>query len=127
MQWSGALEYYVDFKKSMLEMLCYDIQGLNLSTLKAQIVAKDKSTILDYLYNVEDIEKVFEIFDVHFGSIRTIILKLKRQMNAMKNFPKNREEENSKTQKMLNFYKIMKSHGTHISAVNYEFIQEMSN
>ena len=84
-------------------MLCYDIQGLNLSTLKAQIVGKDRSTVLDYLYNVEDIEEAFEILDIHFGDIRNIIPKLKRQMNAMKNFPKKRQEENSNIQKILNF------------------------
>ena len=56
MTWSGELENYIDFKKSMQEFLCYELEGLNLSTLMSQIVGKDKHLILDYLYNVESLE-----------------------------------------------------------------------
>ena len=59
MTWSGQLEDYIDFKKSMQEFLCYELEGLNLSTLKTQIVGKDKPLILDYLYNVESIKEAF--------------------------------------------------------------------
>ena len=45
----------------------------------------------------------------------------------MKNFPKNREDENGNIQKILNFYKTMKSHKKEDSVINFEFIQEMSN
>ena len=111
----------------MLDMLCYDIEGLNLSTLKSQITGNNKSQILDYISNVEDVAEAFQILDVHYGSIRTIIPKLKKQLNAMKNFPKNREEENSNVQKLLNLYKTMKSHKKENEIINFEFITEMSN
>jgi hypothetical protein len=45
----------------------------------------------------------------------------------MRNFPKSKEEENSNVQKLLNFYKVMKSHKKENEIINFEFISEMSN
>ena len=50
--WDGSVESYHDFKLQMTDMLIYDSEYLNLSTLKNQIKGKDRSHILNLLYNV---------------------------------------------------------------------------
>ena len=89
----------------MEEMLLYDSESLNLSTLKVQIVGKDKPLIMEFLHNVEDLEEAFEVLDSHYGDIRTIIPRMKKQINLLGNYPKNKKDENKNIQKILNFYK----------------------
>ena len=57
--WNGDLETYADWKLCMQEMLVYDSERLNLSTLKSQIVGNQIPLILNLLYNVEDMADCF--------------------------------------------------------------------
>ena len=69
MTWDRGVESYLDVKRQMLDMLIYDSESLNLSSLKAQIVGKEKGHIMDLLHNVDSKEEAFEVLYTHFGDI----------------------------------------------------------
>ena len=123
MTWDGGVESYLDFKRQMMDMLIYDSESLNLSSLKAQIVGKEKNYIMDLLHNVDSKEEAFEVLNTHFGDIRTVLPRLRVKLDKLPSFPEKEEIENSNIQSILNYYKTARNHGMHESAINYDFIQ----
>ena len=79
--WYGEVEGYHDFKLQMLDMLSYDSEYLNLSTLKDQIKGKDKAHIMNFLFNVEDVPEAFSVLDMHYGRIEIVLPRLKKKLD----------------------------------------------
>ena len=69
MTWDGKISTFLDFKNHMKKMLTYDIEELNISTLKGQIVGPKKSEILSILYNVTDMEEAWRLLDMEYGDV----------------------------------------------------------
>ena len=67
--WDGKISSFLDFKNHMKKMLTYDVEELNISTLKGQIVGQRKSEILSILYNVSDMEEAWRLLDMEYGDV----------------------------------------------------------
>ena len=91
--WDGSVEGYHDFKLQMCDMLTYDSEFLNLSTLKDQIKGKDKTHILNLLFNVEDVAEAFSVLDMHYGRIETVLPRLKHKLNKLTTSPHDKQEQ----------------------------------
>ena len=77
----------------MENMLLYDCEYLNLSTLKDQIRGKEKNYILDLLHNDDDKTEAFAVLDLHFGDIRTVLPRMRMKLDKLTNFPETEEEQ----------------------------------
>jgi hypothetical protein len=126
MTWDGGVESYLDFKRQMLDILIYDSESLNLSSLKAQIVGKEKGHIMDLLHNVDSKEEAFEVLNTHFGDIKTVLPRLRVKKDKLPSLPEKDEIENVNIQAILNYYKTARNHGMHESAINFDFILQYS-
>ena len=71
----------------MENMLQYDCEFLNLSTLKDQIRGKERAYIFDLLHNVDDKAEALAVLDLHFGDIRTVLPRLKMKLDKLVDFP----------------------------------------
>ena len=76
----------------MNDMLIYDSEYLNLSTLKDQIKGKDKTHILNLLFNVESKAEAFSVLDMHYGRIETVLPRLKRKLDKLTTFPECKQD-----------------------------------
>ena len=94
--WNGEVESYHDFKMQMNSFLIYDDEYLNLSTLKDQIKGRDMNHISTLLHNVEDKNEAFQVLDMHFGDVRTILPRLKEKLDKLNDFPETEEQDRSR-------------------------------
>ena len=62
-EWDGKCESYLNFKTAMSDLLVFDSEYLGLSTLKAQIVGKNKTYILSLLLNVQRVKEAWLALD----------------------------------------------------------------
>jgi hypothetical protein len=110
MIWDGGVESYLDFKRQMMDMLIYDSESLNLSTLKGQITGKEKNYIMDLLHNVDSIKEASEVLNTHFGDIKTMLPRLRVKLDKFPSFPEKEDIENSNIQAILNYYKTARNY-----------------
>ena len=108
LSWDGSVESYHDFKLQMTDMLIYDSEYLNLSTLKNQIKGKDRNHILNLLHNVESKTEAFSVLDMHFGVIENVLPRLQQKLDKLVNYPDSKQEQVSNMQVILNFYRSAK-------------------
>ena len=92
----------------MENMLKYDCEYLNLSTLKDHIKGKERAYIFDLLHNVDDKAEALEVLDLHFGDIQTVLPRLRMKLDKLKDFPESEEEQVKNMQSLLNYYKTAK-------------------
>ena len=102
MSWDGNVEFYVDFRRQMQDMLIYDGESLRLSTLKAQISGKERSFISDLLYNVDSIEDAFSVLETYYGNIRTVLPRLRAKLDKLPSNPVKETGETRNIQQILN-------------------------
>ena len=110
----------------MENMLQYDCEFLNLSTLKDQIRGKERAYIFDLLHNVDDKAEALAVLDLHFGDIRTVLPRLKMKLDKLMDFPDSEEGQVKNMQSLINYYKISKQHDLQDTAINFDFIQRYS-
>ena len=122
--WDGSVESYLDFRRQMDNMLQYDCEYLNLSTLKDQIKGKERSYILDLLHNVDDKAEALAVLDLHFDDIHTVLPRLKMKLDKLVDFPDSEEGQVKNMQSLINYYKISKQHDLQETAINFDFIQK---
>ena len=105
MTWDGKISTFLDFKNHMKKMLTYDVEELNISTLKGQIVGPRKSEILSILYNVSDMEEAWRLLDMEYGDVLVALPKLRANLDALPDLPVDEEVEKENIQEILNYCK----------------------
>ena len=58
----------LDFRTAMHNLLVYDSEYLGLSTLKSQIVGKNKPYIMSLLLNVQKVKEAWLSLDREYGN-----------------------------------------------------------
>ena len=102
-KWNGDASSYLDFKNQLSKLLVYDIEELNISTLKDQIIGPDKSHIHSILHNVTDMAEAWRRLDMEFGDILVVLPKLKEELDALPDLPIDEETEKHNIEKIINY------------------------
>ena len=105
MTWNGEVDSFLDFRNQMKKMLNYDIEELNLSTLKGQIVGPLKAEVLSILYNVKDMKEAWRLLDMEYGDVLVVLPRLRAKLDALPDLPVEEEVEKDSIQEILNYCK----------------------
>ena len=103
MKWNGEVSSYLDFKNQLSKMLVYDIEELNVSTLKDQIIGPEKNHIHSILHNVTDMAEAWRRLDMEFGDILVVLPKLKEELDALPDLPTDEGVEKDNIEKIINY------------------------
>ena len=102
---------YQSFKQDMMELLDYDNPSLELETLKLQIRGPKASEALKCLFNVRDKSHAFKVLDSKYGDILMVFLRIKADLEALKDLPTSMLEESANIQEIINVTQTLEKYG----------------
>ena len=120
-------ESFLDFEYNMTNILVYDNEHLNISTLTSAIIGSQRQKVLNSIRHKTSIEDIWSILRRKFGSIDVSQASLLKKLRLMNPRPRTDEEEASNLQMILEYIDLAKRHKRVKQFITAPFIWEMAN